>query len=140
VSAARQQQAIMADIRQEFPELRSVNTLLLDGVCPFEGPAPVFATGWDVTGMLQLTYHDRALRGDVVKPNTVVTTTGIRTMLFDDVINLYPYGEHLVIYPVRTGERFAMTSIDAARRYFTEDVSARTACPPYTDGDGASIF
>jgi hypothetical protein len=141
LSAFRKQETVIAAIRQQFPELPSRSTLLVDGLCPFEGPAVVFATNWDVTGMLQLVYDERSLQGDVVKPNSEVTAAGIRTQLFDDVIHVYPYGDRLVVYHLGLGEAFPLTSLETARRYF-EDVSAsaRAACPPYTDGDGVRVF
>jgi hypothetical protein len=141
VRAARQQQTVIYSIRQQLPNLAPGSTLLIDGLCPFVGPAPVFATGWDVSGMLQLSYGERSLRGDVVKPNTEVTPTGVLTTLFDDVISLYPYRDGLIVYHLTTEEVFRLNSLEAARRYF-EDVSlpSRPACPPYTDGDGTPVF
>jgi hypothetical protein len=128
-------------VLERFPTLPAGSTLLLDGLCPFAGPAPVFATGWDTTGMLRLTYGDRTLNGDVVKPNTEATPEGVRTLLFDDVINVYPYGDDLIVLHLGTGESTRLTSRDVARAYL-EDASAatRVPCPPYTDGDGAPIF
>jgi hypothetical protein len=141
VRAAREQETIISRLQQQFPDLEPGSALLIDGICPFEGPAPVFATGWDTTGMLQLTYGDGSLRGDVVKPNTELTPAGVRTLLFDDVINVYPYGEALIVYNVRTGEAFSLPDRDAARDYM-DAVSrpARPDCPPYTDGDGVPVF
>jgi hypothetical protein len=141
VDAVRQQELVIASIRQEFPRLASPGTVLLDGLCPFVGPAPVFVTGWDVTGMLRIVYHDRHLTGDVLKPNTEVTPAGIRTLLFDDVIYLYPFSDHLVVFHVGTGRTFPLTSLDAAHEYFTSDrPPPQPPCPPYTDGDGADVF
>jgi hypothetical protein len=141
VDAWRQQQALIETIQQRFPALPAGSALLLDGICPYEGPAPVFATGWDTTGMLQLTYLDRSLRGDVMKPNTVLTPEGVRTMLFDDVINLYPYGEDLIVLHVGRSVSWRLTSQDVAREYLEAvSIPGRPRCPPYTDGDGADIF
>lgn len=141
VRAARRQDAVIAAVRQRFPELPPRTAVLLDGFCPYEGPAPVFATGWDVTGMLQLEYGERSLRGDVVKPNTEATADGIRTTLFDDVINIYPYGDRLVVYHVRGGRVVPIPDAGAARRYL-DDVAEpeRAPCRPWTDGDGIPVF
>ena len=141
VSSARQQDALIAAIRQQLPALAPSTTLLLDGSCPFDGPAPVFATGWDMTGMLQLTYGDESLRGDVVKPNTEVLPEGIRTVLFDDVINLYPYNDHLIVFHVGAGRTTRLASFATAREYFASvSKPGQPACPAYTDGDGATIY
>jgi hypothetical protein len=91
--------------------------------------------------MLHLTYGDFTLKGDVVKPNTEATPAGLRTMLFDDVINVYPYGDDLIVFHLLTGEAVRLTSEEGARAYL-EGVSAatRAPCPPYTDGDGVPIL
>jgi hypothetical protein len=141
VRSVEQQEDVIQSIRQRFPTLPPGSALLLDGLCPFHGPAPVFATGWDVTGMLHLTYGDLTLKGDVVKPNTEATPAGLRTMLFDDVINVYPYDDDLIVFHLLTGEAVRLTSEEEARAYL-EGVSAatRAPCPPYTDGDGVPIL
>lgn len=139
--AARRQEEVIAAIRQRFPEMRPGTTLLIDGLCPYVGPAPVFATSWDMTGMLQLTYGERDLQGDVLKPNSEVTPAGIRTILFDDVINVYPYGEDLYVQHLGTGDVLTLASEAEARRYFeTISTRSRVPCPPYTDGNGAAVF
>jgi hypothetical protein len=141
VSAARQQDDLIAVMQTQVPSLPPGSTMLLDGLCPYHGPAPIFATDWDTKGMLQLTYGDWSLSGDVVKPNTEVTAAGIRTILFDDWFNVYPYSDRLIVYHVRTGGTYPLPDLAAARAYF-ESVSgpARPACPPYTDGDGTAIY
>jgi hypothetical protein len=78
VSSARQQREVISGIDRQLPELLPGSTLLIVGLCPYDGPAPVFVTSWDVSGMLHLTYDDWSLLGDVVKSNTEVTPEGIR--------------------------------------------------------------
>jgi hypothetical protein len=141
VEAARRQDTLIAGMRERIPALPPNTTLLLDGICPFHGPAPVFATDWDMDGMLQLTWGDPSLRGDVIKPNTELTPAGVRTILFDDWINVYPYDERLIVYHAKTGETYPLASLAAAQEYFeTVGVPERPDCPPYTDGDGARIY
>ncbi|HSJ12793.1 MAG TPA: hypothetical protein VK939_00165 [Longimicrobiales bacterium] len=141
IHAARRQDALIAGLRQQLPSLPAGSTLLLDGICPFEGPAPVFVTWWDTRGMLELTYQDWSLRGDVVRPNTEVLPAGIRTVLFDDVINLYPYGDQLIVFHAGTGMVVTLNSLDAARQYFEGiSIPGRPTCQPYTDGDGVAIY
>jgi hypothetical protein len=70
-----------------------------------------------------------------------VTPDGVRTLLFDDVINLYPYGENLIAYHLRTGEAYPLTAPEVASRYLEEvSATARVECAPYTDGDGIAVF
>jgi hypothetical protein len=139
--AAREQEAVIAAIHERFPDVPAGTTLLLDGLCPYVGPAPVFATGWDVTGMLQLTYDKRDVRGDVIKPNSEATPEGLRTTLFDDVINVYPYGSDLYAYHVASNDVYPLPDEETARRYLEGfSTMARPACPRYSDGDGIAIF
>ena len=141
VRAADRQREVISQLREQFPALPQDATVLLDGLCPFEGPAVVFATSWDVTGMLQLEYGQRSLRGDVIKPNTELTPDGVRTTLFDDVINVYPFGERLIAYHLPTSRAFTLASPEAARSYFAGvSVAGRPTCPPSTDGDGVPVF
>lgn len=141
IAADQRQQEVISSIQERFPELPGGTTLLLDGVCPFEGPAMMFVTGWDVKAMLQLLYGERSLEGDVIRANTEIRADGIHTLFFDDVANLYPYGERLIAYHLSTGDVAVLADVEGARRYFEEvSVPARVACPSHTDGDGAPIF
>lgn len=141
VEADRVQEAVIAAIHDHFPELPPGSTLLLDGLCPYVGPAPVFATGWDVTGMLRLEYPGSDPSGDVIKPNSEATPHGLRTILFDDVINVYPYGDDLRVLNLALGQVFHLEDVETARDYLgSVSAEARPACPPYTDGDGANVF
>lgn len=141
VGAVREQDTVITAIREHFPEPPEGGTLLLDGFCPYVGPAPVFATGWDVTGMLQLIYDVRNVRGDVIKPNSEATPAGLRTILFDDVISVYPYGPDLMVLHAGLGRVFRLTDVEVARDYLaTVSAESRPACAPYTDGDGADVF
>lgn len=141
VRAASAQDALVDEIRTRFPDLAPGSTLLVDGLCPYVGPAPVFATSWDMTGMLQLVYDAADVRGDVLKPNSEITPGGVRTMLFDDVINVYPFEDDLFVLHARTGQIAALASEEAARTWFdTAGVDAHAACPAWTDGDGSEVF
>ncbi|HSJ07795.1 MAG TPA: hypothetical protein VK936_13910 [Longimicrobiales bacterium] len=141
VAASDMQQDIIAALARDVPELPVGAVLLLDGVCPFHGPAPVFATDWDVTGMLRIMYGDGSLRGDVIKSNTTATSTGIRTILFDDWINVYSYGELLRVYHAGSGRSYTLYDRTDAEVYFAAAAATGTAsCPPYTDGDGTDVF
>jgi hypothetical protein len=141
VAAAREQEALVATLQERLPELPAGTTLLLDGICPFLGPAPVFVTSWDTRGMLRLTYRERTLRGDVLKPDSEWLPEGVRTVLFDDVIHLYPYGDDLIVFHAGTGASYPLVDAAAAERYVREvGVPGRVVCPPYTDGDGVEIY
>src|SRR5262245_32680684 len=70
--AYRREERILADIRLALPDLPREATLILDGVCPYSGPAVVFDSSWDLAGALRIVYRDFTIRADVVTPNLTV--------------------------------------------------------------------
>jgi hypothetical protein len=141
VHAAREQDAVVGALLRHVPAPAGRTVMLLDGVCPFHGPAPVFVTSWDVTGMLHRVYGDRSVRGDVLKPTSELLPDGVRTILFDDVINVYGYGERLIAFHVGTGVATVLRDRQTADDYMMgASAPARPQCAPYTDGDGADIY
>jgi hypothetical protein len=139
VQAAERQEVVIDAVRRAAPSLPPGTTVLLDGVCPYVGPSIVFETWWDAGGMLRLRYGDRSLTGDVIKANTEVTPGGVRTILYDDVIQTYPFSGRLRVVDVATGQLHTLDTIEAARRYFAES-RAVAECPPGREGYGVRIF
>lgn len=139
VEASRKQQAVVGTIHDTFAVLPPETTVLLDGLCPYIGPGVVFETQWDVAAMLQLEYGDDSLLGDVVKPDTELTPAGVRTILYDDVVNVYPYGSGLRVLDVGSGRARTLNTRAAAEGYFAgSDMGA--SCAPGEEGYGARIF
>ena len=71
----------------------SGTTLILDGVCPFSGPAVVFETDWDLRGALQAMHGDKTILADVVGPYMRVTDEGSVTSAYG-YETFYRYGEN----------------------------------------------
>jgi hypothetical protein len=141
VHAAREQDTVVGALLRHVPAPAERTVILLDGVCPFHGPAPIFVTSWDVTGMLHRVYGDRSVRGDVLKPTSELLPDGVRTILFDDVINVYGYGERLIAFHVETGVATVLRDRQTADDYMMgASAPARPQCAPHTDGDGAAIY
>lgn len=138
VTAARRQQAVIASIsRLQIP---SESVLLLDGLCSYEGPGIVFETNWDVSGMLQIKFN-RSLQGDVIKSTTDVRDDGVHTLLYDDVIHVYPFDENLFLYHLESRELYRLRTLDDATRYFeARDSTMGDPCATGSEGQGASIF
>jgi uncharacterized membrane protein len=84
--AYRQEQRVLHDIRLAFPDLPPETTLILDGVCPYSGPAIVFDAGWDLAGALRIVYGDYTIRADVVTPNLTVEETGLKSSLYGGLL------------------------------------------------------
>ncbi|MGH2521103.1 MAG: hypothetical protein ACRDH2_01255, partial [Anaerolineales bacterium] len=139
VKASEQEQTILADIHERFPTLPTGSTLLLDGVCPYLGPAIVFESSWDLAGALLIHYHDYSLRADVVTPRLQIKPEGLTTSLYD-VEYTYPY-ENLLVYHAGQRLAFPLSDAEAARRYFEQyDPNFGGDCLPGHEGHGVPIL
>jgi hypothetical protein len=113
VIASQRQHAVLNSIRSQIMHLEPGTTLLLDGVCPYVGPAPVFECDWDFTGALTVLYPNRSLKGDVLKNQTKFLPSGVRTMWYWP--NTYAYGEKLLIYDYANKELYPLLNFSARR-------------------------
>jgi hypothetical protein len=144
--ANREQQAILAAIKERFPTLPSEGTLLLDGVCPVVGPAFVFFFGYDFTWALRIHYGDAAIRGDVIKRHLAIEEDGLSTRLNipglepDAFGDKYPYGTVTIFNPYR-GVVHPVSDAREAARYFEQyNPNYQNACPDEVGGVGVSIW
>ena len=113
VMASQRQHAVLNSIRSQIMHLEPGTTLLLDGVCSYVGPAPVFECDWDFTGALTVLYPNRSLKGDVLKNQTKFLPSGVRTMWYWP--NTYAYGEKLLIYDYANKELYPLPNSSARR-------------------------
>jgi len=134
VMASRQQHVILASIRSQVIPPEPGATVLLDGVCPYVGPAPVFECDWDFTGALTVLYPNLALKGDVLKNHTQFSSTGVRTRWYWP--NTYSYGEKLLVYNYANKELYSLTSSSARRPSPLEGC----VCRDELQGVGVKIF
>lgn len=139
VTANYRVREVLADIDRRFPDRAPWKTLLLDGVCPYEGPAIVFESSWDLEGALLLRYRDYTLKADVVSPRLEVREDGIYTSIYR-FHKRYAY-EGLYVYNPARKLLIALTDAAGARRYF-ERVSPDMglSCPPGEPGHGVRVF
>jgi hypothetical protein len=141
-TAYNQERAVLSEIRQRFPTLPPETTLLLDGVCPYRGPAIVFESNWDLASALRLLYRDWSLRADVVTPNLTVTEQGIATSLYYGSIEaLYPYNDRLFVYNRTRTTSHPLPDAESARAYFAGFNPDRDSdCPRGREGEGVPVF
>ena len=129
VSAYRQQQAILADIRGRIPTWPAGNTLILDGVCLEIGPAIVFKSHYDLAGALLIAYRDPTLRADhglfadVVSPNLQIEEKGISVRG-----QLYHYSQKLLLYNFAQKTIYHLTDAETAHRY-SQTINTDLVCP-----------
>ena len=138
VEAYEIEQRVLSSIQRRFPSMPSHSALILDGVCPYVGPAVVFESNWDLAGALQVMYRDATLSADVVTPRLEIGEEGITTTIYG-FAETYPYSEKLLVYNVASGVAKPLPDVASAREYFLR--SARDeACPAAQEGIGVRIF
>jgi hypothetical protein len=140
IVASRQQQEVIAAVRQQFPTLRSETTLILDGMCPYTGPGIIFECYWDVGGMLKTVYHDPSLKGDIIRRGIRIEEDGLYTRMYSEE-RFYPYSDNLILFHLGTNRSYQLSDVDSARRYFQAvNPDYKTSCLGAGEGYGAPIF
>jgi hypothetical protein len=138
VEAYQAERSVLAGIRQRFPTLPQESSLILDGVCPYLGPAIVFEADWDLAGALQLTYGDPTLKANVVTPRLRTEADALSFTLYNTATR-YPYSSRLFVYNARTGNVHSLPNREAAQAYFEKSL-ASWSCPPGHEGIGVEVF
>jgi hypothetical protein len=140
VAASQEQHRVLDTIRSDFPTWPAGTTLILDGECPYIGPAVVFEAPYDLAGALTLAYHDASVQADVVRPNFEVRDDGLATVWYG-AMHLYPYGR-LIILNVERGLTVPIPDRETADWYFrTVNPDRGGSCPGAgAEGYGARIF
>lgn len=139
VQAAREQQAVIATLQTKIPSLPNNSRLLLDGVCPYLGPAPIFEGPADISSALRLLYKNPTLDADVVKPRMKVEEKGIATRRYGNQI-VYPY-DQLMIYNPKLDNLMMLVDAETANLYFQKFNPDRSSgCPGSYEGEGTPIL
>lgn len=137
--ADREQQTVLATVHQALPDLPSGSTLLLDGICPYVGPAIVFEADWDVTGALRVLYGINDLNADVVTSRMMVTRQGLTTTTYSHW-RLHPYPD-ILLYNIQENATDRLPDVEAATAYFeTFHGQDMDRCPPGYEGHGVAVF
>ena len=140
VRAYRQEQIVLQTIYKTFPQLAPGSIVLLDGVCPYDGPAIVFESSWDLARALGRHYHDLSIQADVVTSKLQVAADGISTFLYNRQAK-YPYRKDMFVYRFDHGSTYPLPNAQAAHEYFeTIRPAFENRCPPGEEGLGSPIF
>jgi hypothetical protein len=139
VRANKQQQTILQAIYRSFPQLSPGTIVLLDGVCPYDGPAIVFESNYDLWGALASHYHDLTLRADVLASQIKIGTAGVSIFLYN--WSNYPYGENVFVYRFDHKMVYPIPNEEAAHHYL-EIIRSKwdNFCSPGRPGIGSQIF
>lgn len=138
VESYRKQKEVLTDIRGQFPHL-SATTLVLDGVCPYTGPAIVFESDWDLAGALKVLYRDRTLQAFVVTSNLRIKEDGLYPSIYG-METRYPY-QNMWIYNFGRKRTYYLPNAGGARSYFQSlNPDFRGGCPGGIEGVGVPVF
>jgi hypothetical protein len=126
---------VLHDIKRGLPTIPSGTTLILDGVCPYLGPAIVFESSWDLQGALRVMYRDSTLLADVVTGRLSKGPQGLSTRHYN-VVRLYPYGPDLILFSRTQRTTVRLINADVART----ELGSPTACPDGVPGRGTIVL
>lgn len=93
-------QQTLASASRAMPDGPMRQTVILEEVCPYIGPAVVFESNWDFRGALSALYHNPDLKADVVTGTTYASDEAVVTRVYEQV-NQYPYETLLFFSPER---------------------------------------
>jgi len=78
IVAAQKRSEILRDMKENFRPPKG-SSVLLTGLCAWEGPGIIFEADWDVTGALALLYEDSTIKGEVLWPWMKTQEQGIES-------------------------------------------------------------
>ncbi|MDQ3483140.1 MAG: hypothetical protein M3448_07025 [Pseudomonadota bacterium] len=120
------QRQVLDSARDDLRAVPAGSTIILDGVCPYHGPAVVFETYWGIGPALSLA-TGKQLSADAVSPRMSLTPSGLLTSMYEHP-SFYPFGPGLFVYNFHARRLVPMPDAKAARDYFA-GAPPRPACP-----------
>ena len=139
IEGFRMQKEILSDIQDHVPAIPVGASLILDGVCPYNGPAPIFNAAWDLSGALSLVYGHPGVEANIVTKWMTVEQNGLSISTYAGRV-IYPFGK-LYVYHYGRKTRYALPDAQTAQTYFDEISTDRAdRCPPDDDGNGVDVM
>jgi hypothetical protein len=141
ISASLSANGVLHSIARNIPHLPHGSTLLLDGICPYDGPAVVFETGWDLQGALRTMYRHYAIEAHPITPVLRVEEDAIVSSLYHGaIVERYRYAG-MFVYDVGRGVVHPLSDASEARAYL-EQFRPRLGsdCPRGEEGFGVAII
>jgi hypothetical protein len=139
VKAYVNEKEVLDKIKATIHILPKGSTLLLDGSCPYVGPAIVFESSWDLEGALKIIYNDSSLGADIVKPNVKIGEKSLNTFIYS-FEEKYPY-DNLFIFNSKHYFLFRLNNKEDAQFYFEKlHPEYKNSCPKSIEGIGVQIF
>jgi hypothetical protein len=139
VQSYRLQNEILSDIYTHIPALPAGTTLILDGICRYSGPAPVFEAPWDLAYALSIYYGHLGIKANVVSRGLTIAPDGLIAPSTAGPIT-YPFHE-LYVYHFGRETTLALPNARAAQNYFDEISTNRASrCPADFYGNGVEVL
>jgi hypothetical protein len=139
IESFRVQKEILSDIRDHVSAIPAGASLILDGVCPYNGPAPVFNATWDLSGALSLVYGHLGVEANIVTPSITVEQNGLSVPASADRV-IYRFG-NLYVYHYGRKTSYILPDAQTAQTYFDEISSdLEHKCLPDDDGNGVDVM
>jgi hypothetical protein len=139
IESFRMQKEILSDIQDHVPAIPAGASLILDGVCPYNGPAPIFNATWDLSGALSLVYGHLGVEANIVTRSITVEQNGLSVPTYAARV-IYPFG-NLYVYHYGRKTSYALPDAQTAQTYFDEISTDRVGrCPPDDDGNGVDVM
>jgi hypothetical protein len=139
IGSYRLQNEYLSDIRSHIIAIPAGTTLLIDGICPYNGPAPVFEEPWDLSGALDVLYGHEGINANIVTRWLRVEPNGLVTPSCCGEIT-YPF-EHLLVYHFGQKISYPLPNAQTARSYFSNISTDRASrCPEGIYGNGVDVL
>jgi len=139
VTAYARERSVESDIVEHVGKLPSGTTLMLAGICSYEGPAIIYEADWDLAGALRLHYGDRTLSADVLRPGYYTfTPTGIATILYEGEDD-YDFDSKLLLYDYRSKTSYPLKDKETAFPLLSHS-RLDANCPGGSEGVGTPVF
>jgi hypothetical protein len=138
VASYRLQAKILSEIHDHIKFIPDGGTLILDGVCPYYGPAPIFRSPWDLSGALALLYGHANIGANIVTRSATIGADGLTATEERPVT--YPFGK-LYVYHYKRKQTYALPDFETAQSYFNDvSVDRMTRCPDDVNGNGVDVL
>ena len=137
VDAAVAQKRFLSTARADLYRLPTGSIVIVDGLCPYDGPAIVLEAYWDTGGALSHALG-RDVRADVVSPRMFLREKGFATSIYG-FRSFYPYSPGLYVYDPRVRRVTGLPDAASARRYFQHSARRPLRCPEGYVGQGVLI-
>lgn len=139
IDAYGREHEVLNDVERHIGTPPPKTTLMLGGICSYNGPAIIFESDWDLSGALRLHYGDRTLSADVLRPGSYrVTDNGLAIFLYEGEDD-YDFGDYLRLYDYRRKTLDMLNDRGTTERVLREN-PPDADCPPGVEGVGVRVF